>query len=44
MSLESQGLSYYAFYEHESCPPSYRFGHQQEVADLIHAFKFLKPF
>jgi hypothetical protein len=43
MPLESQGFSNYAFYEHESYPPSYRFGHQQEVPDLIHAFKFLDP-
>ncbi|MFO7739743.1 MAG: hypothetical protein R6V46_14785 [Desulfatiglandaceae bacterium] len=28
MSIESQGLSYYAFYEHESYPPSLRFGYQ----------------
>jgi hypothetical protein len=41
--LESQGLSNYTFNEHESYPPSYRFRHQQELLDLIHAFKFYEP-
>jgi len=41
--LEAQGLSNYTFNEHESYPPSYRFAHQQEVLDLIHAFKLYEP-
>ena len=41
MSLESQGLSDYTFNEHESYPPFLSVLHQQEVLDLIHAFKFL---
>ncbi len=41
MSLESKGLSYYTFNEHESYPPFLSVVHQQEVLDLIHAFKLL---
>jgi hypothetical protein len=41
MSLESQGLSDYTFNEHESYPPFLSDCHQQELLDLIHAFKFL---
>jgi len=41
MSLESQGLSDYTFNEHESYPPFLSDLHEQEVLDLIHAFKFL---
>ena len=41
MSLESQSLSDYTFNEHESYPPFLSDLHQQELLDLIHAFKFL---
>jgi hypothetical protein len=41
MSLESQRFSDYTFNEHESYPPFLSDLHQQEVLDLIHAFKFL---
>jgi len=34
-------VSNYTFYEHESYPPFLSAFHQQEVLDLIHAFKFL---
>jgi hypothetical protein len=38
MSLESQGLPYYAFYEHESRPLSIQAFHiQKELQDLVHA-------
>ena len=43
MPLESQRLSYYAFDEHESYPPSHRCRYQQEVLELIHAFKLFRP-
>lgn len=41
MRLESQGFSHYTFNEHKSYPPFLSDLHQQELLDLIHAFKFL---
>ena len=41
MPLESKGFSDYTFNEHESYPPFLSDCHQQELLDLIHAFKFL---
>jgi hypothetical protein len=40
MSLEFQSLSDYTLNEHESYPPFLSDLHQQELLDLIHAFKF----
>ena len=44
MPLESKGLSDYTFNEHESYPPFLSACHQQELLDLIHAFKFYMTF